>query len=86
MNCLALIFEWVMGYSHNLEGAIIHVAPHIHYILWLSVSIVKNDRVFSWVSLNNPPRLPVSPPPLPLPHCSVPSVSPGLEHPAATEM
>lgn len=60
MTCdLSCSYIWV-GYGlFTLSGTIIHVAPHIQYILWLSVSIVKNDRNISLVSLNNPhPSLP----------------------------
>lgn len=55
MACdLSCSYIWV-GYGlFTLSGTITHVPPHIQYILWLSVSIVKNDRNISLVSLNNP--------------------------------
>lgn len=92
VNCLPVVCDWVMGPVHTIwMGAIIHVAPHIHYVLRQSVSIVKKmtgssvGRAQVTILCPSPLLTPSLPTPNPTNH-SLHCVSAGSEHPAATEM
>lgn len=62
VNCLCLMFERVMGYSHFLEGGYYSRSTRTHCILWLSVSIVKKwqGHQFGLNSPSPPPSLTLS--------------------------